>query len=405
MNVKRNLEIKNAFTISSTDELHHCENRFVYVDKVALSTNRFYMINSLDLGRTLSRRQLEQMVALKDKPGSVFGLKEASFVSFYSHCMSHLKQPKILRAIYLLKAMGKTLNEKKIGDYFDVLDPHLAYAYEMVAYSGQTTRWEHLNVRIPEELGEAILECIDKDKEEVDADAEKCGNLIRKSELSLFESHHSNGYSQFLSGVVIPAIAILVSLDETELLSQFSFGIVSLFENLPPQIYFTEDTDTLDGKRVGHCPMPEIKDRHPWIEDMVIIPSKEIWEAVSSTPSQNPNFNASQFLHNNYFDKSKEYSTGWMHQIALSQLWREAIQNLCPCSFTRNYMADCPYLSELYQRIRNFFLMNPHERLGVCRRYVKKLERKSKKRISPWNDKIYILRKDKDINKLSAYVS
>lgn len=412
MKARRNAELVKAFTSSSTDELHHCRNEFEYVDRVALSTNRFYMIESLDLGSDLSRPELERLLyrpreALIER-GSLLELREAASISFFNHCRSHLIGRQVLRAMYLIKAMGKVLDEGPPGDYVDVLDPDLAHAYEAMAYEQQLDDLQSdefrrmLDLAHAEALEKGIVDYLGKDAEKLRAEADEGHDLLHRHEVRLLKAHDANAYSHFLAKMAIPAIATLVSLDENEFLSQFSFGIVSIFENLEPQVYLTESVETLKGKRMWHCPIPVLKGASPHIEDFLDVPTREINQATRTAPDEEVNLRASQFILENYINVSQESSTGWAHQVGLSQLWREAVASTCPCSYENVGVADCPCQKALYRQIRSFFLCNPSERRRICTKYNSLLQARLNRSISPWTGKIGVLSRNKHITRVST---
>ena len=410
MSARRDVKVARAFTATSTDEARHCRNEFEYVDRVALSTNRFYMIDSLDPGLRLSLLELERLIyrtqEVVAERGRRLGLREAAFVSFCGHCENHLRGPRVLRAIYLIKAMGKALSENRFDDYVDILDPDLAQAYEALAYARQLRRFQEDESQgitrpgITRELRKAILDYLGYGEEELDAKGDSSSGLIERREVSLLKARNSNGYSQFLAKIAIPAIGALVGLDQNELLSQFSFGILSVFEYLPPQIYFTKDVEVLKSKHLWHCPIPEARGLPPLIDDQLVVPTKAVDEAVKGGSAEESDTRVSQFILENYTNRSQDYSDGWAHQIALSQLWREALGSSCPCSYEKLRRVDCPFQRILYRQIRSYFMSDPKKQQRISTAYAHRLERKMKCQISPWTGKIVVMSRNRRTMKL-----
>jgi hypothetical protein len=397
-------KLTKAFADSSTDEPHHCKNSYRDVDRVALSTNRFYMIDSLRPPRTVS--SLDVLVQLADgmtlekalrKFGREMSFNEAAFVSFYDHCMNHIIIPPILRACHLIKAMSKMLSTKTSNDYVDLINQPLADAYEAIAYAAQV-----LVEAVPKELRESILDCLGRDSAEIYAKRCESLDLILDRELSLLKSHGSTGYSQLILKAFVPSLARLIRLDDEELLSQFSFGIISIFDLIPPQLYFVKDIETLDGKRLGHCQIPHAMGIVPQIKDMLILPRHEIEQAPNS---DDEGLSFTNFIRENYIEPSQEYNIGWAYYAAVCQIWRETLRYGCPCAYAESRVTDCPCQGILYRSIRSFFMLDREQRDKVCRRYLSGLEHRLNYRISPWTGTVELLGWNRQVVRLMTHMS
>lgn len=407
MKAGRNAELAEAFTATSTDEPHHCRNEFEHVDKVALSTNRFYMIDSLNPPTTVSTIEELTRFAIRGssqevisfRRGTELGLREAAFVSFYGHCMLHMAQSRILRAAYLVKAMGKALNEDCFSSHIDVLDSRLASAYEDMAYYLQMST---LRTRAySEELRKALGSHLGKDEGELMVEALQGVDSICDREFSLFKLQDSIFYSEFLARFVVPTIAACVELDEDDRLSEFNLGIISLFENLPPQTYFVSDIETLDGRRLGHCRIPIVKEQPPSIDDALIVSSEE----TENMDDPFDHLTWSRFVRKKYAQASQTCSAGLAYQLGVSQLWRKSLRYACPCHYRQAQLAECPRQLALYREIRNFFMNEPSKLLGICRAYASLLEYGLGRKLSPWHGKTNLSRKNDTATKLATNVT
>lgn len=402
MKSRRDATLVEAFTDSSTDERHHCENAFEYVDRVALSTNRFYMIDVLNPGAKFSLRELQGMTSsAKDNPAErshEVGLREAAFISFYRHCRAHVDQPRILRAIYLIEAMNKVLSENQSGDYVDALDDRLKRASEAVAYTEQISKLA--KEETSEEIRRTLLECVGKNEQQLQIEKDRGVDFIESREISLFRAHNSNSYSQFVVKVIVPILSVLLGRDKSELLSQFTFGIVSIFEHLPPQIYFVKDIETLCGHTLGHCPVPEIRERFPSIDEIMVLSNSEMEEAHKRNLYRDLDLTDVRFNTENHLEAMQEYSLGLACQLGLSLLWRDTLRDACPCDYGKSRIMDCPYQRTLYRRIKRFFVSKAIERQRLCSVNVKRLEREAGQRICPWITRFFWTKSSKRIHRM-----
>jgi len=316
--------------------------------------------------------------------------------------------------MFLIKGMRKVLKESLRDDYIDVLDSELAHAYEAVAYDKQMRIGDQST---PVELKRAISNYLGKNEEEVRAERNKSLDVIADREFHQLKLDGSRSYSQLLARVLIPKIANLLAQDDNELLSQFTLGILSVFECLAPQIYFVEDIDTLEKMRLGYCPFPFVKDRVPSINDTMLVPQNEVKQWFIENPHarhwvfggtdfiRKPDEDFSQFTRSLRFWESHDYSNGMAHQIAVSQLWRNALHGICPCSYAHAHVVRCPRQKALYHEIRRFFITNDDKRLRLCNAYSALLERKVGRMISPaWRHVVYCVSKQRSVIKLGSEI-
>jgi hypothetical protein len=273
---KKSRKIKEAFISSSTDEVHHTANEYAYVDKVALSTNKFYVVSwlgdgigrlsfsTLRLGRwryqllidgVFHHEKNHRGILVHGISSGLHGLapgfltmKERAFISYIKHMESHINDgDKIIRCLYLLKGIGKILNEKGDEEYVDRINKSLAEYLELRAYLKQIK-----SQYTPEDLKLELIDFIEREYGIQVILNEHDVYLKGHKPVSRFKIRSIN-YMKFLNEVFKNTLLKFLKIDENRILSQFVFGIIACFEPIPPTIYFVDDLTSLKNKRLGYC--------------------------------------------------------------------------------------------------------------------------------------------------------
>jgi hypothetical protein len=248
--------LEKAFIDSSTDEVHHTQYDDVELDKVALATNRIYMLDVL-------RPRLSTGVVVFDleKQPSDRGVTnpiDRLYASYFFHCVSHFVWSDFMRGLYVLKGMAEKLDSKAGDDYIDKVDNTLARRLENVAYLDQIASpytpneiSTSLAAYVPDGPGDishvSLKNCKDKNLHEL-----WISNM--RAMLNSRDACLGCRY-KFLGEEVFPVISELMRLDKHNTLSEFTFGIMSMFLDLPPQQYFASSLDGLENSRLGFCPV------------------------------------------------------------------------------------------------------------------------------------------------------
>jgi hypothetical protein len=374
---RSNNDIKEAFIPSSTDEIHHSRNEFPYVDKVALSTNKFYMIEWLNpFPGKPSKIDRFMYSNLREVPSKLTYLEKA-FTSYLEHCWAHRQVNSAIRCLYLMKAMTKVLNGGSSCGYVDMLDRNLADTFEVQAYLQQLE-----SKYTPQDLKQELMEYLRREngmrfvkinEEDYRRLKTREGNtiylvdgefrynlsnwarmLIGSLHAPLYNVMKVNSYSQFLSDVLIPHLEQSIRIDKDEALSEFIFGIIAAFEDILPMIYFVTNFDNMKNRRVGYCYLKGLASSKGCIPiDLMVVPAQEVTAIFhKATSAARRDKDLYDFLLNSQYVSIKYYS----YLFRIRQIWREIVSDECPSTCSLERVSECPLQRKLYRKIRSFLL-------------------------------------------------
>jgi hypothetical protein len=361
--------LDKAFIASSTNEPHHVQLDDVELETVALATNRIYMLDAIRPKR-LSTGVIIYDLEKCAPDGAIVNRVDKLYASSFFHCLSHFVWSDFMKGLYVLKGMAEKLGSSVGDDYIDRVDDRLAGRLENVAYVDQMTTGytpadisvslaAYLSDRLPDLSSASLENCKKENLRQLWADHMR---PMLQSPDACFGCR-----SKFLAESLFPLIIELMRLDKRNELSDFTFGIMSIFLGLLPQQYFVASLEDLKNKYLGFCPVricawgswengygPTVNpsvDRlyQPTILDSFTNPFSLCEEFATDVKHQG---NAMWVDGRPYYNIPSYAAISWALRYVLHYIWKN-----CPCprDVSSQRLRKCPMEASAYEVMKAIF--------------------------------------------------